>query len=167
MIFVPKLNIWNPLPRKFQRGYLTLAAVTMLGGADRVEFSFAGVTIQSVGVGDQQARVVFKRNGNIDKFTTQGGTVNIGTWWTGAPETTIGDLYEVGYTNLLLGTFNDVEAAVEDAFIQISSIRQWGVIDTAPPGPFIEARGTFRISLLGEGIPIDSALITCRADEEI
>lgn len=132
-----------------------------------VEFSFASVTIQSFGAGDQQARVIFQRDGTIDRFTTVGGQVQIGTWWTNAPETAIGDLYEVGYTNLTLGTYNDVEDAVEDAFIQISTLRQWGVIDTAPPGPIIEAQATFRVSLLGQSTPIDTAVVLVRADEEI
>lgn len=170
MIFVPSRNLY--LPSRFkQQGtighFQSTIAAAGVGVSGFVEFSFASVLISSTGAGDQQARIVFRRNGNIAKFTTQGGTVPIGTWWSEAPETEIGDLYEVGYTNHSGDPYNDVEAAVEDAFVQINTIRQWGLIDTAPPGPVLDALATFGVGLLGESTFLDTAIVRIQADEEI
>lgn len=114
---------------------------------------------EAIGTLPQTASIEFQRDGQI----ILDGFANI-VWWTAAPDTTIGDSYQVRCASVAAGTW-DVEAAAIGTFVTLSSTRAWRMLRTVMEGAGSDAiTGTFEIRKLNETESIeDSSLGSAEA----
>ena len=96
--------------------------------------------------------IEFRTDGTIYEIDNVTGDVQIGTWWSGAPQAGIGSKYDVRVTSTT-GTW-DTAAASEGTYIQMSANREWSA--TRNVGGEDNVSTTFEVSRTGAGSALSS-----------
>ena len=123
-------------------------------GLSGAKVTLSGQTITDIQASptDAQAKVIFNTDGTVDQndagVVTQ---IDAGTDWI-IPNAAAGDGtgYEVGFTGTPTDAFT-TEAAVEDAWVDLSTNRTWGY-DTSSDQTLESGNITFRIRRVGSDI---------------
>ncbi len=149
----------------YQRGSIGHASSVVSAAAPPAGTVFlTGHTVSdfSIGPGASDARIVFYNNGQLEADRLGIGNVFFsGQWWTDEIEASIGDSYEARHLSSGKTGIYDVEAAVADAWITLTSNRSWGVIQSSNGTDTCTA--TFEVGLDGVESALDSAAITTTA----
>ncbi|TQV82862.1 hypothetical protein [Aliikangiella coralliicola] len=107
---------------------------------------------EAIGALPQTATIKFKRDGTIE---LDGGPNS--NWNAGAPQTTLGDNYDVRCSQMISGSW-DIQAAAVGTWVALSSDRSWMVLRTLMEGAGSDtASGIFQIRRSGETTILDSS----------
>ena len=151
-----------------QRGSIILAAFgVQMGGAGGSVLLTGGSISKFLPGNTCFAGVRFNNDGGIDQRGTSSTNYAAwftGEWWTNEPDGTIGNSYDVRALSGGSGTWNQ-SAATDNTWIQISTNRLWSVdvLSKFSPDILIASR-TFEIRDTGSGSALDSATISCTAE---
>ena len=164
---------WNvPLGKygmaKYQRGSISM----MCGGGAMAAASgmvvISGQTNSNFVFGDTVwAGIRFNADGSIDEQGTGAATYNQvdpGEWWSLEPDGSIGASYDVRATSTGGGTWNQA-AAVDNAWVALSTARQWNVSVLSKFSPDVQsAWRVFEIGPTGTATADDSSTYSCTAE---
>ena len=155
---------------KYQRGNLNMfpAGSTSVTGISAGSVVMTGQTNSNfVFGGTVWAGIRFNADGSIDEQGTGAITYNQvdpGEWWSLEPDGSIGASYDVRATSTGGGTWNQA-AAVDNAWVALSTARQWNVSVLTKFSPDVQsAWRVFEIGPTGTATADDSSTYSCTAE---
>jgi hypothetical protein len=151
---------------KYQRGMLSgmgvKRAITAGAPAGSVLLNPHTLLDQRFNAGTCDARIQFQNDGQLFAFRQVGSDFEYnGEWWTNEEEASIGDGYECRHISAGKTGFYDVQAAVADTWITITTGREWGVTQSTTGSQSTTA--TFECGLDAVESALDSAIFTVTA----
>lgn len=127
----------------------------------RVLFAITGSFAAGDVTGPVTSGLIFNRDGSVD-WNNDGSITARGSWWTGEPETEIGDDFEVRALSAgKVGTWT-AAAAADDTWVDMSTARTWSV--TRAGVGLKTTTATFEIRRASAGSALDSRSFTVSAE---
>lgn len=111
----------------------------------------------------QSAGFIFKTDGRIQAYAN-GTPVDIGRWWSKAPQTAVGDGYQVRCASIEAGSSWDFSAAAVGTWVTMDADRTYRMLRTTMEGAGTDnLSAIFEFRELGETTILDDGLFTAAA----